>query len=269
MISKYILPYRYFFSSRLTRLDRKLSWVLIEPLPVFLLTYYFMNAPFWELSLLFLLGYTAHMSIYEAGYLENDSVSTINEASPVLRLFNGESAIVLKNLKKIEALRWLITALMLIMVYYLGKEFNIVTNLYNFFLLIVLIRVIYIIHNHFRNRSNIVTLFILSSSRYISMPCLFLDLQTITGLLIVLILIYPFPKTLEYASQTRYHLPFRTWVRQPYQALFRLIYYAILFSVTLLLFFFKAERNMNLSIAMSLFGYFLVYRFLILLLKLR
>jgi len=251
-------------------MDRGLSWILIEPVPVFLLTYYLANIPLVEFIVLFLLASAAYMTIYESGYIENDSISIMNEEFPVLRLRDDELEFVLKHIKKIEWIRWSIEVLILILIYLLGVKFNVSTNLSLFCLLIISIRVVYIVHNHFRNRSNIITLFLLSASRYISIPCLFLDLRTVTRILIILILIYPLPKTIEYASQERYGISFLSLLSEHNHPFFRLIYYLILFLMALFLLIISDERNTHMFyMAISMFGYFLAYRFFIFVFKLR
>jgi hypothetical protein len=261
MILKYIFPYVYFFTSRLPRANRRLSWILIEPLPVFLTTYCLATIPFMKFFVLFLSGYTAYISIYEVGYIENDSITIGNEKQPALRLKDTEITFVLNNIKKIEFIRWSISLLILILSYFLGIKFKILIHFFPFCLLIVTIRIIYLFHNYLRNKLNIISLFLLSSSRYIGIPLLLLEAPTVITLSILLILIYPFPKTLEYA-QMKYDFSFLRLIKTN-QPLCRVIYYVILFSTALLFELLTKDKNIFIYMAISLFGYFLIYRFLI------
>lgn len=254
----------------MTRIDRRLSWILIEPVPVFLLTYYLVNIHIWGFFVLFLLASAAYMCIYESGYIENDSITIMNEEYPVLRLPDDELAFVLKNINKIEFSRWSIAILVFVSIYFICVKYNISLNLVLFVCFIITVRVIYVTHNRFRNKSNIITLFLLSSFRYISIPCLFLELQTITRIVIILILIYPLPKTIEYASQKRYGISFLSSLTERNYPIFRLIYYLILFLTALFLLLIAGDRDIRMYyIAISMFGYFLAYRFFIFIFKLK
>jgi hypothetical protein len=241
---------------------------LIEPLPIFFLIYCIGKLPLIVFCILFLLVYTAYISIYEIGYFENDSFTIMNEENPFLRLNDNELTFVLKNFKKIEFFRWLIAVILLILTYLLGSKFNISMNLMLFCLLLVSTRVIFLIHNVIRNRWNILTMFLLSSSKYLSIPFLFLEFHKTTILSIILILIHPFPRTLEYASKRKYKFSIIRSITKPNRPLFRLAYYTVLFSATLFFFLANSDRNIYLYLAILSFGYFGAYRFLIFLLKL-
>jgi len=94
---RFLLPYTYFYGSRVKQLKYNLYYLIIDwALPFALLTYF--TAYDWQSALLhFVLAYMAFISLYEIGYLGNDVYSVRKEAKPRRRVkdFDPSDTVVL------------------------------------------------------------------------------------------------------------------------------------------------------------------------------
>jgi hypothetical protein len=94
---RFLLPYTYFYGSRVKRLKYNLYYLIIDwAVPYTLLTYF--TGSDWQESLVhFVLAYWAFISVYEIGYLGNDVYSVRKEAKPRRRVkdFDPSDATVL------------------------------------------------------------------------------------------------------------------------------------------------------------------------------
>jgi len=85
-VFRFLLPYTYFYSSRVKQLKYNVYYLIIDWAVPFALLLYFSGFA-WQNSLLqFVLAYLAFISIYEIGYLGNDVYSVRNETNPRRRV---------------------------------------------------------------------------------------------------------------------------------------------------------------------------------------
>ena len=94
---RFLLPYTYFYGSRVKQLKYNLYYLIIDWFVPFALLTYFTGFD-WRGSLgHFVLAYLAFISIYEIGYLGNDVYSVRKEDKPRRRVkdFNPSDAVVL------------------------------------------------------------------------------------------------------------------------------------------------------------------------------
>jgi len=85
-IFRFLVPFTYFFKSRLQAAKDIVFHFYYEWLIAFLLLYYFTDFNLLFSIKFFLAGYLAFISIYEIGYLGNDVYSVRNEENPRLRI---------------------------------------------------------------------------------------------------------------------------------------------------------------------------------------
>jgi hypothetical protein len=85
-IFRFLLPYTYFYGSRVKQLKYNLYYLIIDWAVPFTLLVYFSGFD-WQRSLWqFVLAYLAFISVYEIGYLGNDVYSVRKEAKPRRRV---------------------------------------------------------------------------------------------------------------------------------------------------------------------------------------
>lgn len=94
---RFLLPYTYFYGSRVKQLKYNLYYLIIDWAVPFALLVYFSNYD-WQGALVhFVLAYLAFISLYEIGYLGNDVYSVRKEDKPRRRVkdFDPSDAVVL------------------------------------------------------------------------------------------------------------------------------------------------------------------------------
>ncbi|MFD1466673.1 hypothetical protein ACFQ48_00440 [Hymenobacter caeli] len=93
---RFLLPYTYFYGSRVKQLKYNVYYLIIDWAVPFALLVYFSGFD-WQHSLLrFVLAYLAFISIYEVGYLGNDVYSVRHETNPRRRVksFDPSNAVI-------------------------------------------------------------------------------------------------------------------------------------------------------------------------------
>ncbi|MDB5263189.1 MAG: hypothetical protein JWQ14_2470, partial [Adhaeribacter sp.] len=85
---KFLLPFSYFFQSRLRAMKDIIFHFYYEWLLAFAILFYFSGYEVYTSAENFLLAYLAFISIYEIGYFGNDVYSVRHETNPRLRIKN-------------------------------------------------------------------------------------------------------------------------------------------------------------------------------------
>ncbi|MBB1279841.1 hypothetical protein [Pseudoalteromonas sp. SR41-1] len=233
------LPFEYTFKTRIKTKAERLSWFIIFPFALALISVLQLG---WANLFQILLTFLVCMSSYEIGYIYNDNITTENEVNPTERVnklptnFSYKKAILLCFL-------WFI-ALFFSSYLLWGGDFSL-------YLIIAfsIIQVIFYMHNVIRNRFNIFTYFGLVSSRYLLPVAYFIELNTA----LFILFIFPVCRTIEHACKVKYGLSYLNKVITNFD-LYRVFYYLIVF-ITVFIF----SGNEGFLIISS---YFLVYRVL-------
>jgi hypothetical protein len=199
------------------------------------------------------------MSIYELGYIDNDTKTILKEKKPTLRLKSEDYTFFNKNYKKVVIIKLLIAILMLIVLYEIKS--NIFHELYieQFLFGVVLSMLFFLLHNKLRSRFNILTFGLLSILKYTTPILLFIPFATSFSTIFFILVMFPIVRILEHATKVKYGLTVLIKVVGNHD-IFRIKYYFIaLVSIVLLSFFY----NINYLIYTSILIYFLAYRILI------
>ena len=85
---RFLIPFTYFFKSRLQQVRDIIFHFYYEWLIGFLLLFHFLDYDLFGALKGYLLCYIAFISLYEIGYLGNDVFSVRNETDPRLRIKN-------------------------------------------------------------------------------------------------------------------------------------------------------------------------------------
>ncbi|QIX62523.1 hypothetical protein HER32_15585 [Hymenobacter sp. BT18] len=83
---RFLLPYTYFYGSRVKGLKYNLYYLIIDWFVPFVFLTYCLNLDWQQALLKFVLAYLAFISIYEIGYLGNDVYSVRTETNPRRRV---------------------------------------------------------------------------------------------------------------------------------------------------------------------------------------
>jgi len=234
------IPLYYTFQSRIITKSERVSWVLIFPLFLLLISLSF-NLNVY----IFILSFLCVMSIYEVGYLYNDIITVKKEIAPTIRIKNEMDGFK-KSFYLHIIFRVIISVSISIWIFYL-------TNSGYLFYAILCVSLFYIVHNTIRSRINIISYFCLVSARYIFPVFLIVD----SSLLIFLLLIFPICRTIEHACKKKYNLNFLMQLVSNIDR-FRVKYYFFLLIIYMSLFL-----AFDIKLAYVLFAlYFLIIRLL-------
>ncbi len=213
------IPLSYTFHSRIKTKSERISWFLIFPLYLFLVSIFFNFNLF-----IFFASFFSVMSIYEVGYLFNDLVTTKKESNPTIR--SSKKTEVYEENFYLHIIFRLIFSLIISYFIYIFTD-----SLYSF-LSIILISLFYYIHNTIRSKINIISYFLLVSCRYIFPIYLSLDFS----LFIFILLSFPLCRTLEHCCKRKYNMC-RIKKLVGNIDLFRLKYYVLLSLIYIITYF--------------------------------
>jgi len=201
MLLRFLLPYTYFYGSRVKQLKYNLYYLIIDwAVPLALLTYF--TGYDWRGALgHFVLAYLAFISIYEIGYLGNDVYSVRKEDKPRRRVqdFNPSDAVVAvwigARLLAFGAISWYLHVLdsPLWLAFY------------------AVLAVFFYLHNALQDRELKVMTFVnLAFVRYLAPVFIFLSAEQLMLIAAPVFLNYVFYRTLMYMdSKDLLHMPSR------------------------------------------------------------
>lgn len=154
----FYIPFAYLYSVRLRSITKLLSWLLLYILP----TAFYSGLT----TLSYLLVLFATFSLYELGYIFNDTVAVRREEHPSLRLNESETAYFFAHRWSIVLTRLLIAAICLCA---LSPTINYQFSIFNSQLSML---VLFALYNRWRNRYNVFLYVWLVFSRFVPFMCL-------------------------------------------------------------------------------------------------
>lgn len=255
---KFFLPFYYTFETRLPKRYQKVSWIIIYLMPVLLSFLYI--TPIFELNNLLksFLGISLIYTIYEIGYIYNDTETIKKENSPTIRLSTAD--IQYYDLNKASIYTYRITLALLI---------SIILMTYNSSILFIvsswLILIVFYFYNQIRNKFTLVLHFFLVSLRFSTIPLLF-TMSFPWFIMLYLILIFPLINTLERCSEQKFSLLFFQKKIINNIKYVRFIYYSIIFCIALSLLiikFFISNNTYVEKVFLCYSSYYLIYRLII------
>lgn len=241
------LPMGYTFHSRLLSTSEKVSWIVIYPV----LTLVIVVVGNWPSENLFNTVFQWFMLflvvniVYEIGYLHNDLIVTQTEESPTLR---GDY----ESNRKIYTLLVASRALFLVAFFWGISLFDKLWLMQLAIFAMIAVLVFFAFHNKVRSRFNVLSYFLLSSSKYVFPVLVVFDIE----ILISTILVFPLVRTLEHATKNKYGFAFLKYKIGGFDT-FRVWYYMVVVVLGLILFT-LTETYLLLATA----GFMLLYRVL-------
>lgn len=219
------MPLVYFYKVRLHTMGKLLSWVLLYPALVFAYVVLANGAFTWSLLGTFAVQVLGIFSLYEFGYIHNDSVAVQHEDCPTLRLSDQESVFCLRHLRSILCSRILLALVcqaILIGLHPNDRMWWIAGALS------MLVLPVFLIYNNWRSRSNVLWYAVLICARYVPFLIPYLHAENVR-LLGLLLISYPLIIAIERLSIRRYRYPIiRCIIRQEEdKTWFRVVYYML------------------------------------------
>lgn len=254
-MSKFYIPYMYFFQVHARTMSRVLSWGLIYFIPIFIYVYFIGNADIVNSFIMFFVLTTIIYNLYEIGYINNDTETIKKEENPTMRLSIDELKYYENNKRKIYLIRIFITVLLIVFVNYLSFKLNYEVNMYLFSSLMLVMMLFYKIYNSIRSKMNIVISIILSTFRYVSIPISIIN-ENYLILLILVIVIFPLVNLLNWLSKPKYNLGLAIKYLKEIE-LIRVIYYSILSSILLVFYFISSMDLIKYFLYVSVYFLFI------------
>ena len=244
----FYLPVLYFFHTRVTSGAARASWCLIYLVPLSLTLSVFSPDASWHAFVLLLSGCLAIYSVYELGYIENDTMTIRSEHKPTIRLSQTQMAYVDQHWYQIVVIRVLVASLLLAASY--GAPG------FNWFALALLCLIpTFTFYNRIRGRANALLHPLLVGIRFCA-PLILLKPEP--EILLFGFLLFPLLNSLERAAEARYQLPGLQAIWLTNQVSGRWSYYGILLAGLLV-----AWQLSGISLWLLLpVAYMLVYRVL-------
>lgn len=220
----FYLPFGYYYAVRLGTLPKLLSWMLIYLMP----TAFYSAIGYTGSWGLFALNYglilLAVFSLYELGYIVNDTIAIRRESQPAIRLYDYNFAHFERHKETIFCVRLLYTVLSMTILDLLNGGLG--TN-YTVGFSITLMFGLFALYNRWRSRYNVWLYPFLVCSRYI--PFMLLTPHP-WEVWLLLFLSFPLLNALERFSMPRYRWPLmkRLIPTEESKTLFRAAYYCLL-----------------------------------------
>lgn len=195
---RYIVPFYYTCHSR-SKGIHFLSYLVMVVFPQFLLCcFYGAEKNLIKLILEFLVAFCGMLSIYESGYIVNDSICIKKDPKPSERIQKDEEEFLAKNIFSIVILK-ISLSLICAIFFVLSKGFQL-SVLYILSLCILI--GMYAIHNAFRSFVNFFTVFILTTFNYFSTATVFVEQKgSLIFCLLIIVLSFSVPKTFFYIQR--------------------------------------------------------------------
>lgn len=193
----FYVPFYYTIVSRLHSFSKFFSWIIIYLIPQFIFSFYFFGSvDYWQAFLGIAFGVALIYTLYEIGYIYNDTETIKKEIQPTLRLDTSQLNYYYEHRVQIYSLRILLALIVSFIFIHLEQYF--------FVLLVWCIIPIYAVYNSIRNRWNLPLHFFLVVIRYCSVTLLLGG----GAAFFYCILLFPIINLLERCSEKRFQLPF-------------------------------------------------------------
>lgn len=196
---KYYIPLIYTYKTRYNSILRFLSFLFFTCLPSFYIVI-INNKINIQLIISYIVTFIAMYSLYECGYLFNDIVTINFEKNPTLRIEQKYIKIIPKHLENMLTVRLAIVVLGCFWLY----QFTI--NIKEFCITLLLLFITYSLHNFYRDRTNIVTMFLLVFLKNFLLVIPFIPTHEFLEAGLIIIITIAAIRTYEFATKERFNL---------------------------------------------------------------
>lgn len=254
---KFILPGYYLFYSRLKSKLEKISWFIIYVIPIYIIGMFYTSNDFLIYSLLFVLAVLIFNSIYETGYIENDTRTILNEKQPTMRLQKEDYKLFEEKYFLIIFYKFIVAIILIYIAQILANLFSSEIYIMQFIAILIVVRIFFFLHNKIRNRANILTFFALAVTKYSAPLFLILPPDSLLSAWVTTLFLFPFLRAMEHATKKKYGM--KKWmVFIGDFDKFRIKYYTFMSLIIFVVYF--LTLNNSVLLLLSLLIYFLFYR---------
>ena len=227
----FYIPFGYYYVVRLGTWQKLLSWLLIYIMPTVCYSFFTYDGAVLPFVLNYLLLLVATFSLYELGYILNDTVAILHEEMPAVRLYPNNFEHFSRYARLIVLARFCYAIITLVLLYLIDARIFTLPLAAN----ILAIPMIFAVYNSWRSKYNVWLYPLLVFSRYLP----FMLLYRIDGLAILLLFLsFPLLNMLERFSMPRYRFPLmrRLIPTEESKTMFRVWYYAVLLLILAILY---------------------------------
>lgn len=226
----FYIPFGYYYAVRLGTLPKLLSWMLIYIMPTAFYSYLQYEGTWLPFAVNYLLVLLAVFSLYELGYILNDTIAIRHEEQPALRLFPNNFEHFARYSRLIVLARFMYAIIAMALLYLTDASLLTLPLAAN----ILAVPVIFAIYNSWRSKYNVWLYPVLVFSRYLPFMLLY---NTDGWAILMLFVSFPLVNMLERFSMPRYRFPLMRKLipTEESKTLFRVVYYLIVLWLPLLL----------------------------------
>ncbi|MCB1692431.1 MAG: hypothetical protein KDI19_06665 [Pseudomonadales bacterium] len=247
----FLVPMAYFFATRLSGVFAAVSWIAIYPLAIAVSAVLYVSPFDLESWLGVVLAMLAVYSLYELGYMDNDTRTVARESSPTERLTDTEKRFFLRYRWRIVVFRLVFVAALLVCIRLL-VPYN-VGGFYGLLAGLGAIAVGFVLYNSTRGRLNLPLHGLLVGARFCT-PGLIVVPAGRWEYLTLMLVAFPLPNLVERAGEGRYDIQPLARVAAHRDG-FRVIYYSLALFAAAALFY---ESRIGILSLIVLAWFFLV-----------
>lgn len=255
----FCLPLTYLTISRLKTVREWVSWAYLFPLYCFFAYAVSMSAfPDVNFLIFFFCVFMPVISLYEIGYVYNDTKSSKKELNPTVRVSENE---IRSSYNLIIFSRLFYVIFFSLILLFFRTKFDVSYSFVEYLILMALLGVAFCMHNFVRGSYNLLTFLILSFFKYL---CVLFAVDSF-GIIVITFFSFTFLRAIEYGSIKRYlNSNVSSYVNESRDR-FRVVYYLILAIFTYFTVAFGFAKVSTLYCVL----YFFIYRLGIFLLTFR
>lgn len=222
------IPYMWAFYTRHKTLLNKISFLIIDVYPVL-----FFSLIYGMDFMQFFLGFSYMYCLYEIGYIYNDVISIDKEQNPTYRIAKERFLFIKQHIGELIITRLIIA----ISIGWVLNEFYFIDSVFVFTIGLILL-IIYYLHNYFRGRINIATMFgVVLLKYYIPLSIILYNNIELKKCIVIIALSIVLPRLIEYTEKKK----LITWLYIKNIHRFRLLYILGLFTLILINGYFGIE----------------------------
>lgn len=219
---KYYIPLRWTFATRyINRINiiNIISFFIIDAFPSFYIVTMFSEGDMERLAY-WILAFITMFCFYEFGYIFNETVCVRFEKNPTIRIPEPYFSKILHHVENLITIRLVAgTVGSCILLKFYPQN----TALY--ITLVLMLLIVYSIHNYWRGRINIITMPLEVTLKYLIPISIFLTSAEMKQGIFIILLVIVFVRTIEYVSKKK----FVSWIRVTQNVdIFRIKYYIII-----------------------------------------
>lgn len=232
----FYIPFAYYYVVRLGTIWKLLSWILIYIMPTAFYSWLTYTGPWPLFAANYVLTLAGVFTLYELGYILNDTVAVQKERQPAIRLHN-------RNFRHFEKHAWIIISVRVLLaiaalagLWAVNRTGQVTDSphLWSVCGSVVLMTAVFGLYNSWRSKYNVWLYPILVFSRYLP----FMLLYSFDGWgILMLWLSFPCVNMLERFSMPRYRYPVMRKIipTEESKTVFRAVYYLVVIWLPLLL----------------------------------